>query len=159
MGDELGSQRSAGQSDIGRQLQEPASVKIAVYRRGARLGCRRRRGCWRPHRLLDCLEDGPHGSVSGRARDAENEAIEECRRSINMNNLYWFPYVDLVSAFGTMGLLEQARQPLAELKKLRSDFTVRSHRELGYAISSNPQFRREYDDLLDGLKKAGVPEQ
>jgi hypothetical protein len=42
-GDELGSQRasgqthvrkrSAGQSDIGRQLQEPAPVKIAVYRR------------------------------------------------------------------------------------------------------------------------------
>lgn len=40
-----------------------------------------------------------------------------------MNNLYWFPYVDLVSAFGTMGLLEQARQPLAELKKL----SVRLH--------------------------------
>ena len=76
-----------------------------------------------------------------------------------MNKLSWYPHVDLVSAFGTMGLLEQARQALAELNKLRPDFTVRSHREFGYAISSNPQFRREYDDLLDGLRKAGVREQ
>jgi adenylate cyclase len=88
-----------------------------------------------------------------------NEAIEECRRSINMNNLSGYPHIDLVSAFGTMGLLDQARQALAELNKLRPDFTVRSHREFGYAISSNPQFRREYDDLLDGLRKGGVPEQ
>jgi adenylate cyclase len=76
-----------------------------------------------------------------------------------MGNLSGYPHIDLVSAFGTLGQLEQARQALAELNKLRPDFTVRSHRQFGYAISSNPQFRREYDDLLDGLRKAGVREQ
>jgi hypothetical protein len=30
---------------------------------------------------------------------------------------------------------------------------------MGYARSNNPQFRREYDDILDGLRKAGVREQ
>ena len=87
------------------------------------------------------------------------EAIEECRRSINMNNSYWYGYVDLVSAYGATGQLEQARQSLTELNKIRPDFTVQWFRELGYALSSNPQFRREFDDLVDGLRKGGVREQ
>jgi adenylate cyclase len=87
------------------------------------------------------------------------EAIEECRRTINMNNVYWYAYVDLISAYGTTGQLDQARQTLAELNKTQPDFTVQRYREFGYAISSNPQYRREYDDLLDGLRKGGVREQ
>jgi tetratricopeptide (TPR) repeat protein len=87
------------------------------------------------------------------------EAIEECRRVINMNNALWFGYVDLVSAYGTTGQLEQARQSLTELNKLRPDFTIQWFRELGYALSSNPQFRREFDDIVDGLRKGGAREQ
>jgi adenylate cyclase len=48
---------------------------------------------------------------------------------------------------------------LAELNAIRPDFTVQWSRQMGYARSSNPQFRREYDDILDGLRKAGVREQ
>jgi adenylate cyclase len=87
------------------------------------------------------------------------EAIEECRRSINMNNSFWYAYADLISAYGTTGQLEQARQTLAELNKVRSDFSVQWFRQLGYGYSNNPQFRREFDDILDGLRKAGVREQ
>ena len=88
-----------------------------------------------------------------------NEAIEECRRSINLNKLYWMPYADLISAYGATGQLEMAQQMLAELNAIRPDFTVQWSRQMGYARSSNPQFRREYDDILDGLRKAGVREQ
>jgi TolB-like protein/Tfp pilus assembly protein PilF len=87
------------------------------------------------------------------------EAIEECRRSVNLNNLYWYAYVDLVSAYGTTGQLEQARQSLTELNKIRPDFTVQWYHQLGYGISTDPQFRREFDDILDGLRKGGVQEQ
>jgi adenylate cyclase len=87
------------------------------------------------------------------------EAIEECRRMININNALWFGHVDLVSAYGTTGQLEQARQSLTELNKLRPDFTIQWFREFGYALSSNPQFRREFDDIVDGLRKGGVREQ
>ncbi|WBL77289.1 adenylate cyclase [Bradyrhizobium xenonodulans] len=88
-----------------------------------------------------------------------NEAVEECRRSINLNKLYWMPYADLISAYGATGQLEMAQQMLAELNAIRPDFTVQWSRQMGYARSSNPQFRREYDDILDGLRKAGVREQ
>ena len=88
-----------------------------------------------------------------------NEAIEECRRSINLNKLFSMPYADLVSACGATGQLELAQQMLAELNAIRPDFTVQWSRQMGYARSSNSQFRREYDDILDGLRKAGVREQ
>jgi TolB-like protein len=88
-----------------------------------------------------------------------NEAIEECRRSINMSNSFWFAYVDLISAYTTTGQLEQARQMLAEMNKFRPDFTVEMYRNIGYALSSNQQFRREFDDIVAGLRKAGVREQ
>jgi len=88
-----------------------------------------------------------------------NEGIEECRRSINLNKLDWLPYADLISAYGATGQLEMARQMLAELNEIRPDFTIRWFQQIGYARSSNPQFRREYDDIVEGLRKAGVREQ
>ena len=88
-----------------------------------------------------------------------NEGIEECRRSINLNKMDWFPNVDLISAYGATGQLEMAQQMLAELNAIRPDFTVQWFHQIGYARSNNPQFRREYDDILEGLRKAGVREQ
>lgn len=88
-----------------------------------------------------------------------NEAVEECRRSINLNKLNWLPYADLISAYGATGQSEMAQQMLAELNAIRPDFTVQWFHQIGYARSSNPQFRREYDDIIEGLRKAGVREQ
>jgi hypothetical protein len=33
------------------------------------------------------------------------------------------------------------------------------YRNIGYALSSNQNFRREFDDIVAGLRKAGVREQ
>jgi len=88
-----------------------------------------------------------------------NEAIEECRRSMNMNNSYLPAYIFLISAYGATGQMEQARQAIAGLSKIRPNFTLRGHREFSYAFSSNAQYRREVDDVVDGLRKAGIPEQ
>ncbi|WP_441232480.1 tetratricopeptide repeat protein [Bradyrhizobium sp. 1200_D9_N1_1] len=87
------------------------------------------------------------------------EATKDCRRVININNAFWYAYVDLVSAYGASGQLEPARQSLTELNKIRPDFTIQWFREFGYGYSSNPQFRREFDEILDGLRKGGVREQ
>ncbi len=87
------------------------------------------------------------------------EAVEECRRSINLNKSFWWPYVDLISTYGATGQSEMAQQTLAELNAIRGDFNVQSLQQFGYALSSNPQFRREFDGILDGLRKAGVREQ
>lgn len=70
-----------------------------------------------------------------------------------------YAYVDLTSAYGVTGPLEQAQRSLTELNKLRPNFTVQWYRDLVYSMSTNPQFRREIDDILDGLRKGGVREQ
>jgi tetratricopeptide (TPR) repeat protein len=88
-----------------------------------------------------------------------NETVEECRRSINLNKLNWLPYVDLISAYGATGQLEMAQQMLAELNTIRPDFTINWFQQIGYVRSSNPQYRSEYDDIVDGLRKAGVREK
>jgi hypothetical protein len=55
--------------------------------------------------------------------------------------------------------MEQARQTVAELGKiLPSSITVQACRELWYDVSSNAQYRREVDDIADGLRKAGIRE-
>lgn len=87
------------------------------------------------------------------------DGIEECRHSINLNKSDWFPYVGLISAYGATGQSEMARQALVELNAIRPDFTIQWFKQIGYARSSNPQFRREYDDIIEGLRKAGVREQ
>jgi pentatricopeptide repeat protein len=76
-----------------------------------------------------------------------------------MNNSNWFTYIDLISAYATTGQLEQARQMLTEMNEFRSDVTVEMYRDIGYALSSNQQFRREFEDIVAGLRKAGVREQ
>jgi adenylate cyclase len=87
------------------------------------------------------------------------EAIEECRRSMNMNNSYEPLYINLISAYGATGQMEQARQALAELNKTHPNLTVQGYLHYSYAFSSNPQYRREIDDIADGLRKGGVREQ
>ena len=87
------------------------------------------------------------------------EAIDECRRSMNMNNSYVPLYINLISAYAATGQMEQARQALAELNKREPNVTVQRYRQFAYAFSSNPQYRREIDDIADGLRKGGVRKQ
>jgi adenylate cyclase len=74
-------------------------------------------------------------------------------------NSYVQAYIDLISAYGTTGQMEQAREALAELNKRHPKFTAHGYRQLAYAFSNNPQYRREIDDIVDGLRKGGVREQ
>ena len=87
------------------------------------------------------------------------EAIDECRRSITLNE-YWYTYVDLVVAYGAMGQPEQSRLALADLYRVRPDFTIQGFQQLSFGLSPNAQFRKEFTEILvDGLRKAGAKEQ
>jgi adenylate cyclase len=88
------------------------------------------------------------------------EAINECRRSINLNEAQWYAYVDLVVAYGAIGQPEQSKQALDELYRMRPGFTIEKFQQVGFSLSSNPQFRKEFSEILvSGLREAGAKER
>ena len=69
------------------------------------------------------------------------------RRSQEPGHVYYLAYLDLASAYAWRGVL-----------KLRPGLTARQLMEESTLSSSHPAFRREFQRILDGVRKAGLPE-
>jgi TolB-like protein/class 3 adenylate cyclase len=90
------------------------------------------------------------------ARDAQ--AIDWCLKSIATGKTFWFAYVDLASAYAWRGQNAEAAAAVAELLKLRPGYTVQQLAQDGWGHSDNPTFRKEYQRIIEGARKAGLPE-
>jgi adenylate cyclase len=91
------------------------------------------------------------------ARDAQ--AIEWCLKSLATGKTFWFAYVDLASAYAWRGQNAEAAAAVAELLKLRPGFTVQTLVQEGSRTSDNPAFRKEFQRIVEGARKAGLPER
>jgi hypothetical protein len=91
------------------------------------------------------------------ARDTS--AIEWCNKSIATGRTFYFAYVDLASAYAWRGQKAEAAAMVAELLKLRPGFTVQALEREGSGASDNPVFRREYQRIVEGVRRAGLPER
>jgi len=87
------------------------------------------------------------------ARDAE--AVEWCRKSVAIIP-FWIAYVDLASAYAWLGRDAEARAAIGELLKLTPNYTVDRWEHAGF--SNNPVFLAQYHRIVEGLRKAGLPE-
>ena len=85
-----------------------------------------------------------------------DQAIESCTNSIATNSSWWASYVDLAAAYGWSGRDAEARAALAGLLKSRPGFTVQDWANIKW--SDNPTFARENQGIVEGLRKAGLPE-
>ena len=90
------------------------------------------------------------------ARDAQ--AIEWCLKSLATGKTYYFAYVDLASAYAWRGQNAEAAAAVAELLKLRPGLTVQTLVQEGAGTSDNPAFRKEFQRIIEGARKAGLPE-
>jgi TolB-like protein/cytochrome c-type biogenesis protein CcmH/NrfG len=90
------------------------------------------------------------------ARDTS--AIEWCNKSIATGKTFFFAYVDLASAYAWRGQKADAAAAVAELLKLRPGYTVQRLEQEGAGASDNPAFRREFQRIVEGARKAGLPE-
>ena len=91
------------------------------------------------------------------ARDTS--VIEWCNKSIATGNTFYFAYVDLASAYAWRGQKAEAAAAVAELLKLRPGLTARILEQEGAGASENPAFRREFQRIVEGARKAGLPER
>ena len=90
------------------------------------------------------------------ARDAQ--AIDWCLKSMATGKTFWFAYVDLASAYAWRGQNAEAAAAVADLLKLRPGYTVQQLTQEGWGFSDNPTFRKEYQRIIEGARKAGLPE-
>ncbi len=85
-----------------------------------------------------------------------DNAIDWCRKSVATNAGFWIPYLDLAAAYGWLGHEAEARAAVASLHKLMPGYTVQQW--VNSKWSDDPQFLREDGQLIEGLRKAGLPE-
>lgn len=83
------------------------------------------------------------------------EAAMWARRSIQIPRALYWAYAHLASALGHMGDESQIRPALADLKRVKPEFTVAFARQRLFYLKSAEQLEL----YLDGLRKAGVPEK
>jgi len=91
------------------------------------------------------------------ARDAA--AIEWCLKSTATGKSFWGAWTDLAAAYAWRGQKAEAATAVAELLKVRPGFTVETLAQDGAQYSDNPTFRKEFERIIEGARKAGLPER
>jgi adenylate cyclase len=91
------------------------------------------------------------------ARDAS--AIEWCLKSTATGKSFWGAWTDLAAAYAWRGQKAEAAAAVAELLKVRPGFTVETLAQDGAQYSDNPTFRKEFERIVQGARKAGLPER
>ena len=91
------------------------------------------------------------------ARDAQ--ALEWCLKSTATGKSFFGAWTDLAAAYAWRGQKAEAAAAVAELLKVRPGFTVEQLAQDGSGYSDNPTFTKEFERIVEGARKAGLPER
>jgi TolB-like protein/class 3 adenylate cyclase len=91
----------------------------------------------------------------GSGRD--EEAISWLSRSIELNPSFPSPHFILAAALARLGRLEEAREAARSGLELNPSFTIARLRS--HALSDHPLYRAGRERFIEGLRKAGLPEE
>ena len=86
----------------------------------------------------------------------DEEAVELCRRAIEVNRNYPNAHFWLAASLALLGRHNEARAATEAGLTLSPTFTITHAR--GRAASDNPIYRSQRERFFDGMRKAGVPE-
>jgi class 3 adenylate cyclase/TolB-like protein len=86
------------------------------------------------------------------------QAIEHCRLAAQGAPYFWFTFADLVAANAWLGRDEEAKTDLADLLRLKPDLTAQSYLATAATYSDNAVFTQQIARMVEGMRKAGLPE-
>ncbi len=86
------------------------------------------------------------------------QAVGRCRRAIEANRNYPQPYIVLGAALARLGRLDEAHSAVKAGLALNPAFAVSRVRALWTATSDDPTYLAQIEPILEGMRKAGVPE-
>jgi hypothetical protein len=84
------------------------------------------------------------------------QAIEWCQKAVASAPEYLWPWVQLAAANAWAGHVKEAREAVAQLQKIHPDFTVQKYAATHF--SDDPTFTAQRARIVEGLRKAGLPE-
>ncbi len=84
------------------------------------------------------------------------QAIPCCEKSIAGIPQAFFPYVELAAAQAWAGHDMEAKETVAQLQKVQPGYTVQTW--AGRHLSDDPTYKAQYQRIVEGLRKAGLPE-
>lgn len=84
--------------------------------------------------------------------------VDWCLRSIAVKP-FWIAYADLAASYAWTGRESEAQGAVAELRKMKQNYTVTQWLDDGNGWSDNPIFLAEFQRIAEGLRKAGLPEK
>jgi TolB-like protein len=87
------------------------------------------------------------------------QAVAWCRRSIEANRNYPQAHFNLAAALAQLGRLDEARSAVRTGLALNPAYTVSRRRASWTAQSDDPTYLARLEAILDGLRKAGMPEE
>src|SRR5208282_3331353 len=87
------------------------------------------------------------------------QAVGWCRRAIEANRNYPQPHFVLGAALAQLGRLDEAHSAVKAGLALNPAFAVSRVRALWTATSDDPTYLAQIKPILEGMRKAGVPEQ
>jgi TolB-like protein/class 3 adenylate cyclase len=87
------------------------------------------------------------------------QAVAWSRRAIEANRNYHQSYVWLAAALAHLGRLDEARSAVTAGLALNPAFTISRARAAWTGMSDNPAYLASLEPVLEGMRKAGVPEQ
>src|SRR5271168_2489516 len=88
---------------------------------------------------------------------ADEEAVAGLQRSLEINRNRPVAYFYLASALALLGRLDEARSEAQAGLALDPKFTIRRYRT--GAQSDNRVFLKQRERVIEGMRKAGVPEE
>jgi tetratricopeptide (TPR) repeat protein len=98
------------------------------------------------------------GAAKSRLGNLE-QAVAWLRRALEVNRSYTSAYFLLAAALAQLGRLDEASSAVKAGLALNPAFSISRARAAWTAISDDPTFLAQAEPVLEGMRKAGVPEQ
>jgi TolB-like protein len=90
--------------------------------------------------------------------DADEQAVEWLRQSIEANRNFPHSHFFLASAFAHLGRVDEARSAVQAGLALNPAYCISRDRGVWTAVSNHPTFLAQLERYHDGARKAGAPE-
>jgi TolB-like protein/class 3 adenylate cyclase len=100
-----------------------------------------------------------HASMAKLHLGSFEQTVAWCRRAIEVNRNYARAYFELAAALAQLGRIDEAQSAVKAGLALNPTYTISRARALWTAMSDDPTYLAELERMLEGLRKAGVPEQ